>query len=266
VSELAARHWLSGVGGAEARIGGPPPGDAPAIHVVPNAVHPARAARVPRAYARRRLGVAENAPLFVHLGRMTGQKNLDGLLGAFADVLPHVPAARLLLVGPADDRSAITALERAHAPLLHTGAARRVAPAEVVGVVLAAADALVSSSFYEGWSVSASEALWVGTPVVLTDCGGARELVGPPGEQRGFVVANPLGDPLTASPELLTSPPPAALAEHRRELAAALARFAAGRPAEVAPEQEIRAWARRQLAPRRLAADYAHILRSVVRR
>jgi glycosyltransferase involved in cell wall biosynthesis len=266
VSELAARHWLDRVGAAEARLGGAvAPGSAPAVHVVPNAVHPARAARVPRAYARRGLGIPADVPLFVHLGRVTSQKNLDGLLGAFADALPEMPAARLLLVGPTDDRGAIAGLERAHGELFRAGSVRRLPPREVVGVVLSAADALVSSSFYEGWSISASEALWVGAPVVLADCGGARELAGASGE-RGFVVAHPLGDPLAVSPELLASPPAVALAKHRGELAAALARFSAGRPVEVAPDHEIRSWARRRLAPGRLAADYASILRSVARR
>src|SRR5688572_32156072 len=46
-------------------------------------------------------------------------------------------------------------------------------------------DAYVSNSFFEGWSVAASEALWLGLPLVLSECGGSRELIGAEGEQIG---------------------------------------------------------------------------------
>ncbi|MGO8610190.1 glycosyltransferase, partial [Rhizobium johnstonii] len=43
--------------------------------------------------------------------------------------------------------------------------------------LLTAADAFVLDSFFEGWPVAATEAAAFGHPVILSDVGGARELV-----------------------------------------------------------------------------------------
>ena len=67
-------------------------------------------------------------------------------------------------------------------------------PCPDVSTVLAAADAFVLNSFFEGWSLASMEAIFTGLPVVLSEVGGAREQVGENGE-RGIVVENPLGDP-----------------------------------------------------------------------
>ena len=43
--------------------------------------------------------------------------------------------------------------------------------------LLAAADAFILDSFFEGWPVAATEASAMGLPLILSDVGGARELV-----------------------------------------------------------------------------------------
>jgi glycosyltransferase involved in cell wall biosynthesis len=59
--------------------------------------------------------------------------------------------------------------------------------------VLAAADAFVLDSFFEGWSMASMEAIFTGLPAILSEVGGAREQVGENG-RRGLMVENPLGD------------------------------------------------------------------------
>ena len=63
-----------------------------------------------------------------------------------------------------------------------------------VSAVLAAADAFVLDSFFEGWSLASMEAISTGLPAVLSEVGGAREQLGEDGS-RGLMVENPLGDP-----------------------------------------------------------------------
>lgn len=65
------------------------------------------------------------------------------------------------------------------------------APAEL----LAVADSFVLDTFFEGGPLVSMEALCMGLPVVLSDAGMAREQIGDD-PRRGYVVANPLGDPL----------------------------------------------------------------------
>jgi len=239
------------------------PGDGP-ITVVPNAVHPGRAARAPRPFARRSLALDPDVPVLVHHGRTSGQKNLPGLLSAFERLLASEPDAVLLLAGPAD-RDTLARLRREHGSLFSRGSVRHLAPVRSVGILLAAADAYVSSSFYEGWSVAASEALWVGIPVVLSDCGGARELAGD-GGARGRVVTNPLGDPMAVSPETLRVPPSETMERHESEMAAAMADVIGARGAWSERAAEVRAWARRTLAPARMVGAYGEILRKAAGR
>lgn len=234
-------------------------------HVVPNAVDPGRAARVPRAFARRHFRLAADEPLFVHLGRVTEQKNLSGLLKAFADLVNDVPRARLILAGAPDDAGSIPRLKRAHRSLFRSGSVRHFASVPAVGTLLSAADAYVSNSLFEGWSVAASEALWAGIPVVLSDCGGAQELVGRDGS-RGYLVPNALGDPLTATPDLIGDPPETEAVENRRALAEALRSVVSARDEWTARGDEIREYARAALAPARMASDYARIFREVLGR
>jgi glycosyltransferase involved in cell wall biosynthesis len=238
------------------------PGERPS-HVVPNAVDPGRAARVPRPFARRWLGVDEHAPLFVHHGRMAAQKNLPGLLAGFAEAIRSVPSARLVLAGPTDGGDTLSRLRRDHRGLFRAGAVRHVGRVEAVGALLSAADAFVSDSLYEGWSVAASEGLWVGIPVVLSDCGSAAELVGRDGE-RGRLVPNPVGDPLSVGPDSMARPPEGAAEENRLALAAAMVDIARCRAEWADRAPGIRAFARARLAPDRLASEYARILGAVV--
>lgn len=242
--------------------------------VVPNAVHPARAAAVPHRFARRVLDLPQEAPVFAFVGRITEQKNPGGLLDAFARAWEREADAILLLAGPSDGSARLPRLRRRHSSLFRRGAVRHLPSPRHVGTVLAAADAYVSAAFYEGWSVAASEAAWAGRPLILTETGGSRELVGvepgrgqPPGAAhaaRGFLVPNPCGDPLSASPTTIRRPPDAAARQSVSAMAEAMITFAGHRSQWRERQGAIRRWARAELAPEVIAGRYAEILRGVI--
>jgi len=232
----------------------------PTAHVIPNGVHPGRVASVPREWARQCFSLPTDLPVLVHLGRMTLQKNLHGLLDAFADVLERHPDAKLLLAGATGKRSYERDLRRAHGRLLRRGSVRLLPHQVHVGALLSAADAYVSNSFFEGWSLAASEALWLGLPLVLSDCGGSAELVGPNAE-RGRVVPNPLGDPLQVAWARIRSPSPETLAANRRALTEAVLDVIGSREAWARRRQEIRSYAQSELSPERFSRAYAELLR-----
>lgn len=99
------------------------------------------------------------------IGRLAPQKNFALLIDAFARVAQHDD--RLTIVGEGSERGS---LERRAAAL---GIADRVAlPGHCNDIAphLAAADALVLSSDYEGLGIVVIEALAAGLPVVATDC------------------------------------------------------------------------------------------------
>lgn len=232
--------------------------------IVPNAVHPARAAIVPRPFARRVLRLPSEAPVFAFVGRITEQKNPAGVLDAFARVWKELPDAILLLAGPADRSGDLARLRRRHASLFREGAVRLLSSPRHVGTVLSAADAYVSAAFYEGWSVAASEAVWVGRPLILTETGGSRELVGAE-SSRGLLAPNPCGDPLSVSPDVVRRPPEPAVRESVSALAEAMIDLTRQRAEWKDRRDAIRRWARRELAPEVITGRYAEILRAVIR-
>lgn len=122
------------------------------------------AAQFERLTAIPRAGSAPRAPLYVAVGRLSGQKNFPLMLRAFARL--DDPAARLVIVGEGADRAK---LERLAAEL---GIAAQVSlpghcdPAPY----LAEASAFVLSSDYEGVPAVVIEALAAGLPIAGTDC------------------------------------------------------------------------------------------------
>lgn len=110
----------------------------------------------------------------LYLGRINWKKGIDRLIRA----LTAVPDALLRVVGPDEEgqRAALRALAR------EVGVADRVTFEETVHggekwALLAGADLLVLPSLHENWGMVVSEALGVGTPVVVTETVGAAELV-----------------------------------------------------------------------------------------
>jgi glycosyltransferase involved in cell wall biosynthesis len=249
VSETVARHYRTMTGRATDWI-------------IPNAVHPGRAAAVPRAFARGSIAVDPDVPLFVSVGRVAVQKNPLGLLRAFERVHEARPDARLLLVGPTDHGIPLARLKAKHRALFKRGAVEHRGAVADVGTFLSAADAFVSNSFHEGWSVAASEAAWVGLPVVLSETGGAAELTGPDGAF-GILVPNPAGDPLRVDKRALVDPPPAAAAINEEALAEALLSVARDRERWRQRAPDIRTRARTTLAPDCIASSYADALLSL---
>ena len=54
------------------------------------------------------------------------------------------------------------------------------------------ADVFILDSYYEGWSIAATEALYEGLPVIHSECGSAKELVC--NGRYGIMIKNPIGD------------------------------------------------------------------------
>jgi glycosyltransferase involved in cell wall biosynthesis len=117
----------------------------------------------------------------------------------------------------------------------------------------------VSNSFYEGWSVAASEAAWTGLPVVLSETGGAAELVGPD-SARGVLVTNPCGDALEIDKDLIACPPETAASENESALAAALVGMVRDRVHWEEKRVEIRNHARGTMAPIAIGRRYLEAL------
>ncbi|MEU5436013.1 glycosyltransferase [Streptomyces sp. NPDC020719] len=161
------------------------------IHVVPNAVDAARFRFDPllRTRARALLGLPRDGFVIGGVGRLVAGKRFEVLVRA----LPHLPDARLLLVGGGEREPALRALAG------QLGVADRVCfagecayggdPAGegslTLAGLLAAMDVLASPSADESFGLAVVEALAAGLPVVYVTCPAVDDL--PPGDAPGAV-------------------------------------------------------------------------------
>jgi teichuronic acid biosynthesis glycosyltransferase TuaC len=152
---------------------------------------------VDRAAAKAELGV--EGPLIVTAGALLPRKQ-PRLSVAVAE---RIPEATLILVGEGPERGALEAMA---APL--GGRVRFLGnrPHAELPTYLAAADVLLHPSTSEGLANVWVEALSCGTPVVITDTGGAREVVDRP--EAGRIAAADAEALSGGVRDILRSPPP----------------------------------------------------------
>ena len=124
-----------------------------------------------RAAAKAALGVT--GPLLVSVGALIERKGHDIAINAVSR-LPH---ATLVIIGEGPYRLALEAHARLPNDQVRFLGAQ---PHEVIADWLAAADAMVLMSDSEGLANAWVEALASGTPVVISDVGGAREVLNRP--------------------------------------------------------------------------------------
>ncbi|MBX7501729.1 glycosyltransferase [Qipengyuania sp. YG27] len=126
--------------------------------------------------------IAGDDLLLVTVGALIERKGQAYVIKALADL----PKGRLLLVGKGEDEASLRALAK------EVGVAERVhflgsLDPSTLPPILSAADAMVLPSASEGLANAWIEALACGTPIVITDAGGAREVVTSPAA--GAIVA-----------------------------------------------------------------------------
>ena len=124
-----------------------------------------------RAAAKAALGIT--GPLLVSVGALIKRKGH----GIVIEAVKSRPDATLVIIGEGSDR---TALEAQAASLGSRVRFLGSQPHDVIADWLAAADAMMLMSASEGLANAWVEALASGTPVVISDVGGAREILDRP--------------------------------------------------------------------------------------
>ncbi len=156
----------------------------PRLPVVPLGMRSADFQPVPKADARRALGLPSEAVVFLYLGRIDPRykANLQPLLTAFSR-LKHEGDALLVVAGAQADASDET-LGRLRFRSVELGIANRVRwhtnlTAEIRRQLLSGADVFVSpvDNLQESFGLAVVEAMCAGLPVIASDWNGYRDVV-----------------------------------------------------------------------------------------
>jgi len=140
-------------------------------------------------------------PLIVSVGALIPRKGHDIVI----DAIKALPQATLLIAGEGPERAALEA-RIAAASLAERVRLLGAIAHDALPALLAAADVMALASSSEGLANAWVEALACGTPIVITDAGGAREVVTSAGA--GRIVAREPAAFAAAIDDLLRSPPP----------------------------------------------------------
>lgn len=139
------------------------------------------------AHARSRHAIPEDAALLVHVGGMNPHKNLLGLLEAMPRIIAERSRTHLAIVGDTsgtgfwDDVPALEDFVNRTPPLAqHVHFTGYLGDPELVHLLNGAA-ALVCPSLWEGFGLSAVEAMACGVPVLASRRGSLPEVVGDAG-------------------------------------------------------------------------------------
>jgi glycosyltransferase involved in cell wall biosynthesis len=147
-----------------------------------------------RTTMRRQMGAGDEF-VWLSVGRITAAKDLPNLLQAFGNVWRNSSETQLWLAGEAPatgkGKTSYAGFAMPHGAMdrVHWLGLRRDIPA-----LLDAADGFVLSSAWEGMPLALGEAMAMEKPVVATDVGGVRELVGDAGVLVGAKDPGALGE------------------------------------------------------------------------
>jgi GT2 family glycosyltransferase/glycosyltransferase involved in cell wall biosynthesis len=173
------------------------------ISVIPNGIDTSWINPIDQTAARRRLELPECDFIFLNLASYDGRKNQLGLMAAFERVAQDFPETRLLFAGNVSNSEYYKRLQDYRGKLRSKDKILFYEFQKDTNLFLSAADVFVINSFYEGWSLAATEALHAGLPLIHSDCGSAAELVGED-HKRGMLIPNPASEPLELNWDLLT--------------------------------------------------------------
>jgi glycosyltransferase involved in cell wall biosynthesis len=123
---------------------------------------------------RTTLGLADEDFMWLAIGRLTEQKAYPNLLRAFSTVVDSLPRSKLVVVGRGPLRAELESLVQASEL---RDSVSFLGFRDDVPELLAAADALIMGSRYEGMPNAVMEALASELPVVGTNVGAMPELI-----------------------------------------------------------------------------------------
>jgi glycosyltransferase involved in cell wall biosynthesis len=131
---------------------------------------------IPMSDARREIGWRGRSQVLLFCGRLNNVKGWRLVLDAYKCMIDRGFVGELWIVGDGEDQPKVQNRIQ-ELGLMNTVTMWGSQPCSELVKYYNAADVIVVSSYYEGWSQSMLEALCCGRPIVSTDVSGARDLI-----------------------------------------------------------------------------------------
>lgn len=180
VSEYAKRYSIHRLGIDESRC-----------IVIPNGIDSTAFDTLDMNEARREIrvkhGLDDQDFVFLSVGAINHQKNHIATVRAFSAIAEKLPKAKLVILGPAYEKSLLEEIERFVAAQALGGRVIYAGASSAAQKYYAMADAFVSAAFFEGGPLSLLEAIRANLPSVMANIGIASYFEG----KQGFEIINP---------------------------------------------------------------------------
>ena len=172
-------------------------------------------------FIRSELKIAPQSIVFINVSSVDSRKNQLGLLTAFDMFCKTVNRdSYLILVGNCLSEFYNNEVENYLKELESKEHIIKLNYYQNIADLYNAADVFVMPSYFEGWSIAATEALYCGLPIIHSKCGSAIELV--KNGENGILIENPEKDILTSSKEKLIMDMQKRVPENTEELVFAM--------------------------------------------
>jgi 2-polyprenyl-3-methyl-5-hydroxy-6-metoxy-1,4-benzoquinol methylase/glycosyltransferase involved in cell wall biosynthesis len=172
-------------------------------------------------FIRSELKIETSSTVFINVSSIDSRKNQLGLLTAFDMFYKTVNSdSYLILVGNCLSEFYNNEVEKYIEELESKDHIIKLNYYQSIADLYNAADVFVMPSYFEGWSIAATEALYCGLPIIHSKCGSAIELV--KNGENGILIENPEPDIMNCGKEKLITDMQKRAPENTEELVAAM--------------------------------------------
>jgi len=163
------------------------------IKVIGNSANAKKIIGANRIFTREALGIDKGSFVFINVSSIDGRKNQLGLINAFSIYHETINSdSFLILIGNNLSDFYNEAVNEYINELNCKQHIIKLGYHEDIAGLYNASDVFVMPSYFEGWSIAATEALYCGLPIIHSYCGSAIELVDE--GKNGIMICNPAGN------------------------------------------------------------------------
>ena len=163
------------------------------MHVIGNTGRKVDNITIGRNKMREMYSIPQDAFVFLVAGTIDARKNQIGIVRAW-NILTRLTNRKLALIlaGTCNGNDYEKKIRRYIEEWELQDSVYILGYCDKISALMNASDVLIINSYYEGWSMAATEALYSGMPLIHSNCGSGMELVA--GGKNGILISNPLND------------------------------------------------------------------------